>query len=40
MHAGVDTQDFVELSGSEHTIPTQQDMIMVDHGHAELMMRQ
>ena len=23
MHAGVDTQDFIELSGSEHTIVSQ-----------------
>ena len=30
MHAGVDTQDFVELSGSEHTIQSQSELLMVD----------
>ena len=34
MHAGVDTQDFVELSGSEHTIQSQSELLMVDRDHA------
>ena len=38
MHAGVDTQDFIELSGSDASVEGSQDLLMGDADRAALLM--
>ena len=40
MHAGVDTQDFIELSGSDASVEGSQDLLMGDADRAALLMAQ